>query len=94
MLPGKETGMTPDLLHAILLLELVNASARIGQLLLAGIERMALGTDFNVKILLRGTGLPGLTACTTHGCRAVLRMNSFLHDFHLAFRVALSVCQT
>jgi hypothetical protein len=41
----------PGLLHVVLLLELVYASAGVHQLLLAGKERMAAGADFDVEVI-------------------------------------------
>lgn len=82
------------LAYAILLLELVHASAGVCQLLLSGIERMTLGADFNVKVLLGGTRFPRFSACTPYDGCTVFRMDTLLHDAHLAFPVALSVTQT
>ena len=38
-----------------LLIELINTSAGCSSLLLASVERMALGANLNVNVLLRGT---------------------------------------
>ena len=61
------------------LLELVNASACIYEFLLTGIERMALGADFDVHITLNGMGLNGLAASTSDGSFLILGMYSSLH---------------
>ena len=42
----------PILLYAVLLVELIYTSAGVNELLLAGVERMALGADFNSDVLL------------------------------------------
>ena len=52
------------LLQAILLIEAINASAGVNQLLLAGIERVALGANFDLDVLFGGTSLNDLTAST------------------------------
>lgn len=73
-------------LHAVTLLEAIDTAADVNQLLLAGIERMALGADFNAQLLLGGTGDEGVAANASHGRLLILRMDTFLHDFHLFYR--------
>jgi hypothetical protein len=63
------------------LLELVNASAGINELLLAGIEGMALGADFYVEITDYGVGFHSGTASATNDCGLVFGMNSSFHFF-------------
>ena len=70
------------LVQAVALLEAIYASARINQLLAAGIERMALGTNFDLELALDGTALEGLAACAAHDALAVGRMDILLHSFH------------
>ena len=66
------------------LLELINASACINELLLAGKERMALGADVNADLAALGrTGNEGFAASTLNGYFFVSRMESFLHDNEL-----------
>ena len=65
------------------LLESVNTSACINELLLAGIERVALRTDFNLDVLLSGQSLHYVAAVTSNSCLVESRMDSFLHDSHL-----------
>ena len=65
------------------LLESVNTSACINQLLLAGEERMALGTDLDLDILLCGTSLDHVAASAGNSGLLVLRMNTFLHFYAL-----------
>ena len=61
------------------LLELVNASAGINKLLLAGIKRMALGADFNIDIAKHGVRFYRSTASATDNRRLIVGMNSSFH---------------
>ena len=70
-------------LHAVALLEAVHASAGVNQLLLAGVERMALRADIDAQLLLHGTGLEGLAADAADDRLAVIRMDLLFHGFHL-----------
>ena len=71
------------LLQAESLVETVNTSTGVNQLLLAGIERVALGADFNTDLLLGGAGGEGVAASATDGGLLVLRMDAFFHVVHL-----------
>lgn len=71
------------LLQAKSLVETVNASTSINQLLLAGIEGVALRADFNLDVLLGGTGRKDVATGTADGGLFVLGMDIFLHVFHL-----------
>src|SRR5699024_3730247 len=64
-------------------------AARINQLLLARIERMALGANFNADVLLRGTRVNHIAACAGNGRFLIVRMNIF-HICHL-FRLISAV---
>ena len=65
------------------LVETINTSTGVNQLLLAGIERVALGADFNSDVLLGGTGRKDVaTSATDHGL-FVSGMDAFLHFIHL-----------
>ena len=66
-------------LQAVLLVELIHATAGIDELLLAGIERMALGADFNRDVLLGAAGLDHGTAGAADGGGFVIGMDSGLH---------------
>jgi hypothetical protein len=66
------------------LLELINASACINELLLAGIEGMALGADFNVDITNDGMSFHSSTACATNDSGLIFGMNSSFH-FYTSF---------
>ena len=66
-------------LDAILLVELVNAAAGVNQLLLAGVEGVALGADLNRDVGLGGAGLNDGAASALDCGLLVFRMDSFLH---------------
>ena len=74
---------TSVLLQAKTLVETINTSTGVNQLLLAGIERVALGADLNTDVLLSGTGSKSVTTGTADGGLFVLRMDAFSHFVHL-----------
>ena len=62
------------------LLELVNTSACINKLLLAGEEGMALGANFNSDLAsLGGLGNNGFAACALDHALFILGLDSFFH---------------
>ena len=65
--------------HAVTLLELVNASARVNELLATGVEGMALGADFDLELTLDGAALEGLAAGTANDALTVCGMDILLH---------------
>ena len=67
------------LLQAELLVELLHAAAGVDQLLLAGVEGVALGADFHGDVLTGGTGLDDVAAGAANGGLIVLGMDAFLH---------------
>ena len=67
------------LLQAETLVEAINTSTGVNQLLLAGIERVALGADFHLNVLLGGTGSKDITASAADGSLFVIGMETFLH---------------
>ena len=71
--------------NSVLLIESLDTAAGGCSLLLTRVERVALGADFHVDILLRGTGHKRVATVTCHSCLIILRMDSFFHDFHLFF---------
>ena len=71
----------------VALLELVHAAAGIHQLLLAGVERVALGADFNAQLLLGGAGCERFTAYAANDRLAILGMDAFLHCFSPLLRM-------
>ena len=75
------------LLQAKTLVEAINPSTGVNQLLLAGIERVALGADLNTNVLLGRTGRKDIAAGTADSGLFVLGMDIFLHFVHL-FRIS------
>ena len=71
------------LLQAKTLVEAINTSTSVNQLLLAGIERVALRADFNTDVLFGGAGSENIAAGTTDRRLFVLGMDTFLHFVHL-----------
>ena len=69
-----------DLLQAELSVELVNATAGVDQLLLAGVEGMALGADLNGDVLLGRASLYHFAAGAADGGLEILGMDAFLHN--------------
>ena len=61
------------------LLETLDTSACIYQLLLAGKERMAVGANFNADVLLCGTCLKGVAAGAGNRRPLILGMDSLFH---------------
>ena len=79
----------PPFWHLILLLktettvEAINTSAGVNQFLLASVEGMALGANFNVDFGLSGTSVDNLTASAGDGAIHIVGMDSLFHSFHL-----------
>jgi hypothetical protein len=71
------------LLQAETLVEPINTSTGVNQLLLAGIERVALGADLNTDVLLGGTSRKDIATSTTDRSLFVIGMDTFLHFVHL-----------
>ena len=71
------------LLNTKSLVETVNTSTGVNQLLLAGIERVALGADFNSDVLLGGAGGKSVATSTANRSLFVVRMDAFSHVVHL-----------
>ena len=68
---------------AVTLIEAIDASGCIDQLLFAGNERVASRTDFHVQVtLFRGAGLERLAARAGDGYFVVFGMNSWFHSRH------------
>jgi hypothetical protein len=70
-------------LNAVFLLELINTTAGIKELLFTGKERMASGADLHTKILLNGACFKTVAASASNRCVMVGRMDCFFHCFHL-----------
>ena len=71
------------LLQAESLVEPINASTGIDQLLLAGIEGVALRADFNLDVLLGGASRKDVATSTADGSLFVVGMDAFSHFVHL-----------
>ena len=80
-----------NLFNVEALLETVNTSARVNQLLLAGIERMALGTDIHLHLFLGRAGFKSFTAYAANHALTILGMNIFLHCCFTSFAYAMAV---
>src|SRR3954471_20280590 len=61
-------------------LEALHATTRVDQLLLAGVERMAVGADLHVHVALGGTRNELVPAGAAHGGLCVLGMDVGLHN--------------
>lgn len=70
---------------AVLLVELLDTTASSSSFLLSGVERMALGANLDVDLLLGGSYGEGISAVAGYGSFIVIRMDSFSHDFHLSY---------
>ncbi len=68
------------------LLELIDTSACIYELLLTCVERVALRADINTEAALRGSCLESLAASALYCDNLSLRMDSFFHVFHLLIK--------
>ena len=79
-----------SLLDAVLLVELIHAAAGVNELLLAGVERMALGADLDGDVLLRGAGLIDGAAGAADGGGLVIRMDTGFHSQSTSLNQKLS----
>ena len=79
------------LFHIETLLEAINTSASVNELLLPGVERMALGADINLHLFLGGAGLKCFTAYAANDAFAVLGMDVFLHCCFTSFAYAMAL---
>ena len=60
-------------------LEALDAATGIDQLLLAGVERMALAANFDVDLRLGVTGVNHVAAGASDGAVHIVRMDALLH---------------
>ena len=84
------------LLHSKLLIELINSTLSGSSLLVSGVERMTLGTNFHVNLRLCRTGHKSVSTVASYRCLIVAWMNVFSHIFPLSawfptMRIRLSV---
>ncbi len=68
------------LAQTVLSVELLDTAARLSCLLLASVERMALGADLDVDLGLGRTGNKCVSTVAGNGCLIIFRMDSFSHD--------------
>ena len=83
--PYGENQAAFELLDAVLLVELINAAAGVNELLLAGVEGMALGADFNCDALTGGAGLDGCAASALDNGGLIIGMDACFHCFFSSF---------
>ena len=65
---------------AVALVETIDASGCVHQLLLSGEERMTFVADFYLKVTDGGTGLKCVAANARHRGSQIRRMNIFSHE--------------
>ena len=70
-------------LQTVLVLELLNTSAALSELLLSCKERMASGANVSSDFSLGGLRHECIAACASNFTFLVLRMDSLFHAFHL-----------
>ena len=68
------------LLKTVLSVELINTAAGVDQLLLAGVERVALGADLDADAGTGGTSLDGGAAGALDDSGLIVGMDSGLHN--------------
>ena len=73
-------------LQSVLVLELLNTTAALSELLLTCKERMASGADIGSDLGLCGPRHERIAACASNFTFLVLRMDSLFHAFHLFLR--------
>mgnify|MGYP003310314482 CR=1 FL=1 len=78
-----------SLLQIESLVETVDTSTGINQLLLAGIEGMAVAADFHADIGLGGTGLELVTTSALDGGHLIVGMDTLFHFFSPRSRLLL-----
>ena len=79
------------LFQAKLLIELINTTAGIDQLLLACIKGVTLGTDLDFDVLLRASRFNNLPASAPYSGLLVIGMYPFLHSVHLFLNIFISL---
>lgn len=70
---------------AVALVEAVDTSCRIDELLLTRIERMARRTDFHADVLSRRSRFDDVSARARDLCQFVFGVNSFFHNRSLYY---------
>ena len=77
------------LLQAVFSVETVDTSTGVNELLLAGVERVTLGANFNLDVLFGRTSLNNCTTRASDSSLFVLGMDTFLHEFHLSHQISV-----
>ena len=67
--------------QTVLSIELIDTTLGCCSLLCAGVERVALGADFDVDLRRCGSGHECIAAVAGNSCLIILGMNSLSHDF-------------
>ena len=71
-------------------LEALDAATGIDQLLLAGVERMALAANFNMDLRLGVTGVDHVAAGASDGAVHIVRMDALLHGIFTSFSIMIT----
>ena len=79
---GTETGLVVAA-QIVLTIESLDTSASLNSLLLTGVERMALGANFNRDLGYSRSNDEFVTAMALNLALIILGMDSFLHGEHL-----------
>lgn len=79
-------------LFRIALVELVNSSGNVNQLLFAGEEGMAVGADTDFIFFSCGLDVPDFATGADYFCRAIIRMNVTFHFTNSANVIILNAC--
>lgn len=77
------------LLQTVFSVETVDTSTGVNKLLLAGVERVTLGANFNLDVLFCRTSLNNCTTRASDSSLFVLGMDTFLHEFHLSHQISV-----
>ena len=81
-------------LQTVLVLELLNTSAALSELLLSCKERMAGGANIGSDFFLCGLGHERIAACASNFTFLVPRMDSLFHASHLFLMLSLKPLHT
>ncbi len=68
------------LVDTVALVESLDTAGRVNNLLLARVERMASGADFNLQVLGCGLGLDHVATRAMDLTKLIIGMNTFLHN--------------
>lgn len=68
------------LFDTVALVESLDTAGRVNNLLLASVERVASGADFNLQVLGSGLGLDHVATRAMDLAKLIIGMNTFLHS--------------